>query len=210
MAIAGRINHGLRRVPTWIVYVVGGAVPFWYLYLGLTGGLGPEPVKALEHALGLLALQMMVAVLAVTPLRNLTGVSLVKFRRALGLLTFFYVLCHLLVWFFLDVQFVDAIWKDITKRPYITIGMVAFVVMLPLAATSTNRAIRKMGPVAWRRLHQLTYVAAILGAVHFVMLTKTWQAEPLIYLGAICALLAWRFPWAGTAAAFFGQKRESA
>jgi len=192
MTLAQRINGALRRVPTWPVYLAGGLVPVWYFYLGLTGGLGPEPVKALEHAVGLLALQTLVAVLAVTPLRDYAGVSLVKFRRALGLLVFYFVTWHLAVWFFLDVQFLDAIWKDITKRPYITIGMVGFVAMIPLAATSTNRAIRKMGPVAWRRLHKLTYLVAVLGAVHFVMASKTLALEPLLYLGAILGLLALR------------------
>ena len=192
MTVTQRINGALRRVPTWPVYLAGALVPVWYFHLGLTGGLGPEPVKALEHAVGLLALQMLVAVLAVTPLRNFTGISLLKFRRALGLLTFYFVTWHVAVWFFLDVQFLDAIWKDITKRPYITIGMAAFLLMIPLAVTSTDRAIRKMGPVAWRRLHRLTYLAAVLGAVHFVMLTKTWQLEPMLYLAAILGLLALR------------------
>ncbi|MDJ1009362.1 MAG: protein-methionine-sulfoxide reductase heme-binding subunit MsrQ [Paracoccaceae bacterium] len=187
-----RVNGALRRVPTWPVYAIGGAVPLYYFYLGLTGGLGPEPVKALEHALGLLALQMLVAVLAVTPLRDLTGVSLVKFRRALGLLVAYFVTWHLGVWFFLDVQFLGAVWEDITKRPYITIGMLGFVLLIPLAATSTNRAIRKMGPLAWRRLHRLTYAVALLGAVHFVMASKTWATEPLVYLGVICGLLIYR------------------
>jgi len=210
MGLAQRINAALRRVPTWAVYLAGGAVPFWYLWLGLTGGLGPEPVKALEHALGLLALQMLVAVLAVTPLRDITGVNLVRFRRALGLLTFFYVTCHLLVWLFLDVQFLDAIVKDIVKRPYITIGMAAFVLMLPLAVTSNNISIRKLGPKGWKRLHRLTYGAAVLGAVHFVMLTKTWETEPIVYLGLVVALVAWRLPWAKLAEGAGGLRRRDA
>lgn len=210
MGLAQRINAALRRVPTWAVYLVGGAVPFWYLWLGLTGGLGPEPVKALEHALGLLALQMLVAVLAVTPLRDLTGVGLVRFRRALGLLTSFYVTCHLLVWLFLDVQFLDAIVKDIVKRPYITIGMAAFLLMLPLAVTSNNISIRKIGPKAWKRLHRLTYAAAVLGAAHFVMLTKTWETEPMVYLGLVVALLACRLPWAKLVESAGGLRRRNA
>jgi len=210
MGLAQRINAALRRVPTWAVYLAGGVVPFWYLWLGLTGGLGPEPVKALEHALGLLALQMLVAVLAVTPLRDITGVNLVRFRRALGLLTFFYVTCHLLVWLFLDVQFLDAIVKDIVKRPYITIGMAAFLLMLPLAVTSNNLSIRKLGPKAWKRLHRLTYGAAVLGAVHFVMLTKTWETEPMIYLGLVAALVAWRLPWAKLLEGAWGLRRRNA
>ena len=192
MAFAQTINGALRRVPTWPVYVVGALPPLWFLWLGLTGGLGVEPIKELEHRLGLLALQMLIATLAVTPLRRFTGVNLIRFRRALGLLTFYYVVCHLLVWLVLDVQILGQIWKDIVKRPYITIGMASFLLLVPLAATSNNRAIRRLGPQRWRRLHQLSYLAAILGAVHFVMLSKGFQIEPLAYLGAILVLLVLR------------------
>jgi sulfoxide reductase heme-binding subunit YedZ len=192
MAFAQTVNGALRRVPTWPVYVLGALPPLWFLWLGLTGGLGVEPIKELEHRLGLLALQMMIATLAVTPLRRFTGVSLIRFRRALGLLTFYYIVCHLLVWLVLDVGAPGQIWADIVKRPYITVGMAAFVLLVPLAATSTDRAIRWLGPLRWRRLHQLSYLAAILGAVHFVMLTKGFQIEPLAYLGAILVLLALR------------------
>jgi sulfoxide reductase heme-binding subunit YedZ len=192
MALAQGINGALRRVPTWPVYVVGALPPVWFLWLGLTGGLGVEPIKELEHRLGLLALQMLIATLAITPLRRFTGVNLIRFRRALGLLTFYYVVCHLLVWLVLDVQILGQIWKDIVKRPYITIGMASFLLLIPLAATSNNRAIRRLGPQRWRRLHQLSYLAAILGGLHFVMLSKGFQIEPLAYLGAILALLALR------------------
>jgi methionine sulfoxide reductase heme-binding subunit len=192
MARAIAINTALRRVPTWPVYVIGALVPVWYFWLGLTGGLGVEPIKELEHRLGLLALQTLIATLAVTPLRRFTGIALIRFRRALGLLTFYFVTCHLLVWLVLDVQLLGQIWKDIVKRPYITIGMAAFVLLVPLAVTSGNWAIRRLGPARWRRLHQLSYVAAILGGVHFVMLSKGFQIEPLVYVGAILGLLALR------------------
>ena len=192
--LAQTINGALRRVPTWPVYLIGALPPFWYLYLGFTGGLGVEPITELEHRLGLLGLQMLIAVLAVTPLRRFTGISLIKFRRALGLLAFYYIACHLLVWLVLDVQILSQIWADIVKRPYITIGMAGFVLLLPLAATSNNWSIRRMGPMGWKRLHQLSYAAAILGSVHYVMLVKGWQIEPLLYLGAILLLLLARLP----------------
>ena len=194
MTTAQRINLQLKRVPAWPIYVAGALVPFWYLYLGLTGGLGVDPVKAMEHALGERALQLLIVVLAVTPLRDVTGVSLVKFRRALGLVTFWLVSCHLAVWLILDVQILSQIWADILKRPYITIGMLAFVLMIPVAITSNNLSIRKLGPKRWKRLHQLTYACAALGAIHFVMLVKGFQIEPLIYFGIVLALLAMRLP----------------
>ena len=183
------LNGRLRRFPTWPVYLLGVLPPVWWLYQGLTGGLGPEPIKTFEHLLGELGLQALIATLAVTPLRRFTGLSLLKFRRALGLLAFYYITCHLLVWLFLDVQILSEIWKDILKRPYITIGMAGFLLLVPLAVTSNNMSIRKLGAPKWKRLHQLSYVAAILGAVHFVMLAKTWHAEPLIYLAVVLLLL---------------------
>jgi sulfoxide reductase heme-binding subunit YedZ len=168
--------------------------PVWFLWLGLTGGLGVEPIKALEHRLGELALQMLIASLAVTPLRTWTGVNLTRFRRALGLLTFFYVFLHLLVWLVLDVQILAQIWGDILKRPYITIGMVAFLLMIPLAVTSNDFSLRRLGPKRWKRLHKLTYAAGVLGAVHFVMVAKGFQIEPLVYLTLVLGLLAARLP----------------
>ena len=195
MAVAQRINGALRRVPTWLLYVAGALLPAWYFYLGVAGRLGVDPIKGLEHQLGEIALYGLVATLAVTPLRRLTGVNLVRYRRAMGLVTFFWVVCHLLTWLILDVGIPSQIWADILKRPYITIGMGAFVLMIPLSVTSNNMSIRRMGPVAWRRLHKLTYAAAVLGAVHYVMLVKGWQPEPLIWLAVILGFLALRLPW---------------
>lgn len=188
-----RVNTAARRIPIWLVYIVGLLPAPWFLYLGLTGGLGAEPIKALEHELGLLALQLLIAGLAVTPLRRFAGINLLRFRRAVGILAFTYVALHLLVWLVLDVQVLSRVWADILKRPYITIGMIAFVLMLPLALTSNNRAVRRLGPL-WRQLHKLTYIVVLLGGVHFVMLRKGFQIEPLAYLAAILILLALRLP----------------
>lgn len=191
MGFRDRINAWARRIPTWVIYLVGALPAPWLFYLGATGGLGVEPVKALEHEYGELALQLLIAGLCVTPLRRQFGINLVKFRRALGLLAFSYVTMHLLVWAVLDVQALDRVWADIVKRPYITIGMSAFVLMVPLAATSNNWSVRRLGP-RWRQLHRLTYAVVLLGAVHFIWLRKGWQVEPLVYLVVIVALLALR------------------
>ena len=192
MELAGRINGALRRVPAWPVYVLGMAPAVWYFWLGLTGGLGPEPIKELEHRLGLAGLQFLIAGLAVTPLRRLTGVSLIRYRRAIGLVAFFYIALHLAVWLGLDLGSWKLIWADILKRPYITVGMAGFLLLVPLALTSSNAAVRRLGPVRWRRLHRLVYVAVPLGAIHFAMLVKGVPVEPLAYLAAILALLALR------------------
>lgn len=188
-----KLNQILRRVPVWAVYIAGLVPVPWLFYQGMTGGLGVEPIEALEHEYGELALQLLILGLAVTPLRRLTGLNLMKFRRAIGILTLSYVVCHLLVWLVLDVQDPGQIWADIIKRPYITVGMVAFVLMLPLGITSNNASVRWLG-AAWRRLHKLVYPAAILAGLHYVMLAKGFQIEPLIYLFVILALLLLRLP----------------
>ena len=188
-----RLNTIARRVPTWVVYI-GGLLPIpWLLFQAQTGGLGAEPIKALEKELGLLALQLLIAGLAVTPARRYLRLNLIKFRRAMGLLAFIYVSLHLLVWLVLDVGILSQIWADILKRPYITIGMAGFACLAPLAATSNNFSIRKLG-ATWRKLHRLTYLAAILAGVHFIWLVKGFQIEPLLYMAAILALLLLRLP----------------
>lgn len=187
-----RLNQGLRKVPVWLLYLLGALYPGWLLYLGVSGGLGPDPVKALEHALGEAALQLLILGLAVTPLRRVLGLNLLKFRRSVGLLAFTYVALHLLVWLLLDVQIMSQVFNDIMKRPYITIGMVGFALMLPLALTSNNLSLRRLGAARWRRLHLLTYPAVLLAVLHFVMLVKGFQIEPLIYLSVVLFLLLCR------------------
>ena len=185
------INASLRRVPKWVVYLLLSLPVPWLFYLGLTGGLGRDPIERLEHELGELGLQLFIATLAVTPLNRFAGIKLLKFRRVLGVMTFVYITLHLLVWLVLDVQILSQIWADIVKRPYITIGMSAFLIMLPLAITSNDLSVRRLG-ARWRQLHKLAYVAAILGILHFLWLTKGFQLEPVIYAGIVMLLLALR------------------
>jgi len=191
MPIAQDVNARLRKLPVWPIYAIAPLPPLWLLWQGLNGQLGVDPVKVMEHWMGLRGLQVLIFVLAITPIRNLTGISLIRFRRALGLVGFFYICLHLLIWLVLDVQIVGQIVADILKRPYITIGMAAFVLMIPLALTSNNWSVRKLGP-QWRLLHKLNYVIVLLGGVHFFMLVKGWQLEPMIYLAVIFVLLALR------------------
>ncbi|WP_417269409.1 protein-methionine-sulfoxide reductase heme-binding subunit MsrQ [Celeribacter sp.] len=191
MALVDSVNKAARRVPAWLLYIVAVIPPVVMFYWAVTGRLGVDPVKNLEHEMGELGLKVLIVTLAITPLRKFAGVNLIKFRRALGLIGFTYIFLHLLVWLVLDVQILSQIIKDIIKRPYITIGMAGFALMLPLAVTSNNLSIRKLGP-KWRVLHKLFYPAILLGAVHFVMLVKGWQVEPLVYLAIVVALLATR------------------
>ena len=189
--IIDRVNGLARKVPTWLVYILCLLPVPWLLYVAQTGGLGVEPIKELEHELGEIALQLLIVGLAVTPLRRYIGVNLIKFRRAFGLLAFTYVSLHLLVWLVLDVGILSQIWADIIKRPYITIGMAGFLCLLPLAFTSNNLSIRKLGP-KWRKLHKLTYLAVLLGGVHYIWLVKGFQIEPFVYMAVIVGLLALR------------------
>lgn len=193
MTIVDRINAFARRVPTWVLYILYLLPVPWLLYLAQTGGLGREPIKALEHELGEIALQLLIIGLTITPLRRYLGINLLKFRRMFGLLAFIYVSLHLLVWLVLDVGILSQIWADILKRPYITIGMAGFMLLIPLALTSNNWSVRKLG-AGWRKLHRLSYVAVLLGGVHYMMLTKTWALEPVIYMAVILGLLALRLP----------------
>ena len=122
-------------------------------------------------------------------MRQWTGVNLICWRRASGLIAFFFILAHLLVWLLLDVQMLSAIGKDIVKRPYITVGMAAFVLMIPLALTSNNWSMRRLGPVRWRKLHKLTYVITILGCLHYLLQVRGFRLEAVAYTVIIAVLL---------------------
>jgi sulfoxide reductase heme-binding subunit YedZ len=182
-----------QRLRPGALYLVGLIPAVWTFWHGVTDQLGADPMKVLERDLGLWALKFLVACLAITPLRRLTGISLLRYRRAIGLLAFIYATLHLTVYLVLDQGLaLAAIWADIVKRPYITIGMAAFLILVPLAATSNNAMIRRLGGPAWQRLHRWVYAAAALAVAHFVMVAKTWQAEPLVYAGLMVLLLCYR------------------
>jgi methionine sulfoxide reductase heme-binding subunit len=188
-----RLNAALRRVPAGLLYPLLAAPSVWWWALALQNRLGADPVRELEHEFGLLTLQLLIAALCVRPLRETSGLNLMKFRRAIGLMAFFYVVMHFTVWLWLDRQFDwPRILADLVKRPYIVIGFAAFLMLIPLAATSNNWSIRRLGGVGWRNLHRLAYPASALGAIHFVWLVKAWPPEPLIYAGIVAILLLYR------------------
>lgn len=192
-AITEHVNRAAQWLTPWRLYALG-ALPalalIWRIY---TGDLGVDPLKTIEHRLGEVALQLIVAGLVITPLRRLAGVNLIRQRRQIGVLAFVYTSLHLAVWIALDLQFRwSEIGADLVKRPYIILGMAAFVLLVPLAVTSNNAAIRRLGGVRWRRLHWLVYPAAILAAAHYVILVKGWQTEPLLYMAVILGLLGLR------------------
>lgn len=190
---AKAISDALQRVPKGLVYAVGFVPAIAYFTLGFMDRLGADPLKVLERELGEWALRFLIASLAVTPLRQLVGINLLRFRRAIGLLAFYYAALHLITYVVLD-QGLDwaAIWADILKRPYITIGMASFVVLVPLAITSNNASIRRLGGQAWAKLHKLVYAAAAGAALHYVLVVKSWPREPLVYAAIVAALLLYR------------------
>ena len=160
------------------------------------GELGANPVEALLHHFGEWSLRLMLATLAITPLRRLTGWSqAVRLRRMLGLFAFFYAALHLATYVVLDRSLlVEEILEDLTERPYIMVGFAAFVLLVPLAATSTNAMIRRLGGRRWRLLHRLAYAAAAAGVVHFWWLVKADVREPLVHAAILALLLALRLP----------------
>ncbi len=191
------IQRVLNAAPRWPLYLAGAVPGVWVFWLALNNQLGADPVKTLEHLLGLWALRFLIAALAVTPIRRFGGPSLIRFRRALGLLAFFYACAHLASYLSFDQGFdTHAIAKDILKRPYITIGMFAFAILVPLAITSNATMIKRMGGAAWQKLHRWVYVAAIAAAAHFLLVVKSWPAEPIIYAAIVAALLFIRLGFA--------------
>lgn len=186
------INSYARRVPIWLVWLLG-LVPLALLVLGaVAGNLGVDPVKAIERGLGERGLQFLLASLAITPLRRF-GLNLLRFRRALGLLSFVYVTLHLTAWVWLDMGLrFDEMIADLYKRPYVILGMVGFLTMVPLAMTSSNAAIRRLGAATWARLHRLAYAAILAAILHLALLSKVWSVEVLVYLALAALLLGLR------------------
>ena len=186
-----RINTGLRKIPTWVLYLILLIPGLLTLAAGLTDNLGPEPINELEEELGEFALKLLILGLAVSPLLHFTRINLVRFRRAIGVMAFAYVMAHFLVWFLLDLQSLSHIWTEIAKRPYVTVGMAGFIAMIPLALTSNDLSVRRLGRF-WRVLHRLTYLVAILAGLHFIMLSKGFDVEALAHMIVILAFLALR------------------
>jgi sulfoxide reductase heme-binding subunit YedZ len=172
------------------------------VWRGFHGGLGANPVQFIQFDTGLWALNLLFATLAVTPTSRMTGKSFLKYRRMLGLFAFFYALLHFLTYLVLD-KFFDAaaIWKDVRKHLWITAGFSAFVLMIPLAVTSTDAMIRRLGK-RWGQLHRLVYPAAILGVIHFLWLVKKDRTKPGLYAAALAGLLSIRL-----VAAFRAQRK---
>jgi sulfoxide reductase heme-binding subunit YedZ len=176
---------------------VAALTPFlWLLFRALTGRLSANPIEDITLTTGIWALRLLLATLAITPLRRLTGWHpVIQYRRMLGLFAFFYASLHLLTYLILDQGLAfEFILPDIVKRPYITAGMTAFVLMIPLALTSTKGWIRRLGR-KWQMLHRLVYISAAAACLHFIWKVKVAVGEPVYYALILGALLAFRLIW---------------
>lgn len=185
---AKTLVHALALTPA--------AILAWQIrdeFLTGSGGLGADPVAEIEHRLGLWALRFLMLTLAITPLRQITGQPvLLRFRRMLGLYAFAYATMHFSAYLVLDLRgYWAQIFEEIVKRPYITVGFTAWLLLVPLALTSTQAAIRRLGR-NWAKLHRLVYVIAVLAVLHFWWLVKSDIREPALYAGILAVLLGWR------------------
>ena len=165
-----------------------------WAYQFVTGNLGVNPIERLMDELGLMALRLIIVTLMITSLSNIKILkSIVVFRRMVGLFAFYYVCLHFSTYIvldhFLDIQFII---QDIVKRPFITFGFISFIFLIPLASTSTNNMIKKLGFKLWKKIHYLIYPAAILASMHFYVLVRADKTEPIIYMGIIILLLLHR------------------
>lgn len=176
----------------WALYVVGLLPAVWTFYLGATDQLGADPVKTFELFLGLWTIRFLILTLAVSPARDLFGWNYLRYRRALGLLTFYYALMHFTVYMVLDQAMdLSAVLDDVLKRPFIMFGMAGLALLIPLAVTSNNFSIRKMG-MKWIWLHKLIYIIAAAGALHFALSTKILDLEQYAYVGLIILMILYR------------------
>jgi sulfoxide reductase heme-binding subunit YedZ len=189
------LNSILTSKWTKVVVFSASLVPLALLvWRGWNNDLSADPIAYITHRTGDWTLRFLVITLAITPLRKILRLPpLIRFRRMMGLFAFFYVCLHFTTWIWLDKSFVwSEMWKDVLKRRFITVGFTGFVLLIPLAVTSTAGWIRRMGGKRWQMLHRLVYATAVLGVVHYYWLVKSDVRKPLFYGFLVGILLAWR------------------
>jgi sulfoxide reductase heme-binding subunit YedZ len=198
-----RSNARTIKPPRWLkpVVIAAGFLPLAWLIYGFTSDLllntrhlGSNPIKEMEHYTGDWNLRFLAACLAITPAIRITRQGwLIPYRRIFGLFAFLYIVCHLAIYFVLDVELTwSDLVEDVLKRKYITLGMIGFLLLIPLAITSTKGWIRRLGNKRWNAIHRAVYVSAVLGTIHFWMSVKRDITDPLIFALIFAALLGWR------------------
>ena len=187
------INTMIRSFSPNLLYIVGLFPALYYFYGAFTNSLGPDPLKVLEHELGHWSLKLMIVVLAITPIKDLLKINLVKYRRAFGLLVFVYATLHVFTYLILDQQLsLSLIMNDFFQKPFIICGAVAFVSLIPLAITSNSYSIKLLNPIYWKRLHRLIYLSTIAIVFHYILSVKAWPLEPIIYAVLLLILILYR------------------
>ena len=187
------VRASVRRLRSWHIYL-SLLVPLLFLaYDLLSGQLGVDPMRAIEKSLGVTAIYILILTLCITPFSLLTGINFIRFRRAFGLMSFFYIVLHFSTWLLLDMQlrWVEIV-ESLTRKPFIVFGMMGFLLLIPLAATSNNYSMKRLGKY-WPKLHKLIYAAIILGGVHYLMMEKTLQNDAIITFIIIIVLISLRF-----------------
>jgi sulfoxide reductase heme-binding subunit YedZ len=191
MARPSKTQDNLVYAGVWLACF---APLLWLAWRGFSGDLGANPIETLIRQLGVWGLRLLLVGLAITPAaRLLKEPRLVRFRRTIGLFAFAYIALHLCSYIGVDLFFDwGQLWKDILKRPFITLGMAGFLLLIPLAVTSTNGWVIRMGRAAWQRLHRLVYLIVPLGVAHYYLLVKADHRPPLVYGAVFLVLMAWR------------------
>ena len=187
------VRASVRRLRSWHIYL-SLLVPLLFLaYDLLSGQLGVDPMRAIEKSLGVTAIYILILTLCITPFSILTGINFIRFRRAFGLMSFFYIILHFSTWLLLDMQlrWIEIV-ESLTRKPFIVFGMMGFLLLIPLAATSNNYSMKRLGKY-WPKLHKLIYAAIILGGIHYLMMEKTLQNDAIITFIIIIVLISLRF-----------------
>ena len=171
-----------RHLPVSLLYFILLVPIPLYFYWGVINQLGPDPLRVLEHKYGELGLLFLLITLSISPLSRYAKINLIKFRRCVGLVAFYYVISHICVYFFLDIGLsTDLLLSDLQKGYYIIAGFFAFITLIPLALTSNNFSLRKLNVRIWNKIHSFVYVAIILSIFHFILMSKTWTGELYFY-----------------------------
>ena len=161
-----------------------------YFFLGVANRLGPDPLRYLEHKYGELGLIFLLATLSISPILRYSKINLVKFRRCIGLVAFYYIVAHVCIYVFLDIGLsLEILVSDLKKRYYIIAGFFAFITLIPLAVTSNNYTVRKLKTRTWKKIHNFIYIATILSIFHFILMSKTWTGELYFYTALTVVIL---------------------
>ena len=184
------LNTLFRSLPVPFVYFFLLVPIPLYFFLGAANRLGPDPLRYLEHKYGELGLIFLLVTLSISPILRYSKINLVKFRRCIGLVSFYYIVSHICIYVFLDIGLpLELLVSDLKKRYYIIAGFFAFITLIPLAVTSNNYTVSKLKIRTWKKIHNFVYIAIILSISHFILMSKTWTGELYFYTAVTVIIL---------------------